>query len=75
MAAGDKLGDVYLRGDKSRIHAYWRPADGAPATFLCSMSRSAYKQHSHLRNLFVGMATKIMMNRDRTPENPISAAG
>jgi hypothetical protein len=65
MSAGDKIGDVYLRSDKSRCHAYWRPADGAPEVFLCSISLPVYNRHPHLRELFIELATDVAINHKR----------
>jgi hypothetical protein len=65
MAAGDRIGDVYLRGDKSRCNAYWRAADGTPEVFLCSIGRSVYNRHPHLRELFTELATEVAINHKR----------
>jgi hypothetical protein len=72
MAVGDKIGDVVLRGAKSRLHAYWRPTDGTPAVWLCAISRAAYERHPHVRKLFVELASEIQINRDRPPESPVT---
>jgi hypothetical protein len=58
----DKIGDVFLRADKSRCHAYWRPIDGADV-FLCAIDLSAYNNHPHLRELFTELATEVAINR------------
>jgi len=65
MGIGDKIGDLYLRGKKSRCHAYYRTTDGAPEVFLCSIARSAYNDHPHLRDLFIELATEVMINHKR----------
>jgi hypothetical protein len=57
VALGPKIGDVYLRAAKSRVHAYWRPTDGTPEVLLCSMAQSIYKASPAARELFVKLAT------------------
>jgi hypothetical protein len=63
MATGDKIGDIYLRGDKSRCHAYWRPTDGTPDVCLCSIDLAAYTQHPQLRDRFVALAAEVALGR------------
>jgi hypothetical protein len=53
MALGAKIGDVYLRKDKSRCCAYWRPADGTAEVFLCAISLKVFSNHPHLRESFI----------------------
>jgi hypothetical protein len=65
MAVGDKIGDVVLRGAKSRLHAYWRPTDGSRDVFLCAMDSSAYNDHPHLRKMLSDLALEIAVNRER----------
>jgi hypothetical protein len=65
MALGAKIGDVYLRKDKSRCCAYWRPADGTAEVFLCAISLKVFSNHPHLRESFIKLATEAALNRER----------
>jgi len=68
MGIKDKIGDLCLRSDKSRCHVYWQPTDG-PEVFLCSINRSVYNDHPHLRDLFIELATEAMINHKRVAGN------
>jgi len=61
----------YLRADKSRCHAFWRPTDGTPEVFLCSINRAAYETHSHLRELLVELANEVQINHKRAAGNSL----
>jgi hypothetical protein len=65
MAAGDKIGDVYLRKDKSRCCAYWRSVDGTPDVFLCAISLKVVSSHLHIRELFIELAGEVALNLKR----------
>jgi hypothetical protein len=60
-----KLGDIYVKGEKGRCVAYYRPADGSPHVFLCATELRSYNNHPHLRDLFVELAHEVHMNRPR----------
>jgi hypothetical protein len=61
----DKIGDVYLRAEKSRCCAYWRPAVGGPEIFLGAVDSTICERHPHVRDLFVELIAEIAVNRER----------
>src|SRR5215813_4758191 len=61
----EKTGDIYVKGEKGRRVAYWRPVDGSRDVFLCAMDMGTYNKHPHLRKMFVELATEAMLNRER----------
>jgi hypothetical protein len=65
MTGESKLGDVYLRRNKSRCCAYWRAVDGTSDVFLCSIDLIAYRRHPHLRDLLVELASEVALNLKR----------
>jgi hypothetical protein len=71
MIAGDKVGEVYLRGSRTRCDAYWHPTDGTPV-LLCSIDLKAYNSHPHIRNLFIELATEVAINRGRTLDSAVA---
>jgi hypothetical protein len=56
MTAGDKIGDVLLRGVKGRCEALWRPTDGTHDVVLCSIDLQAYRDDAQLQKLFIDLA-------------------
>ena len=61
----EKTGDIYVKGEKGRCVAYYRPADGSPHEFLCAAEQSVCDNHPHVRDLLVELAQEVHMNRAR----------
>jgi hypothetical protein len=40
--------------------------------FLCSISLPVYRKHLHLRTLFVELASEVVMNRGRAPDDAVT---
>jgi hypothetical protein len=64
VGVGDKIGDVYLRGAKVRVHAYWRPADG-PDIYLGSISRGSMPTILTFGELFTELISEVAVNLKR----------
>jgi hypothetical protein len=58
----NKLGDIYMANKRGRCIAYWRPSDGSPDVELCTMSAKVYRDHQHVRDLFMELAIEFSMN-------------
>ena len=61
----EKLGNIFVRGEKGRCVAYYRPADGSPHEFLCAAEQSVCGNHPHVQDLLVELAQEVHMNRTR----------
>jgi len=61
----EKTGDIYVTTEEKRCVAYWRPVDGSPDVFLCTMDSRTYNKHPHLRKMFVELALEVMLNREQ----------
>jgi hypothetical protein len=71
MMDRDVVGEVRLCVDKSRVHAFWQPADGSSRAFLGSIDLATYNNHLHIRTLFIELASEVMINRTRAAGSSI----
>jgi hypothetical protein len=59
----EKTGDIFMRHEKGRCVAYFRPVDGSPDVFLCAIDLNACSSHPHLREMLTELASEVALNR------------